>query len=186
MTKKKTPLRRRYRRNRLSPYLIAAAIAGVVLIGVGLMIRGGKGTSAAKNGVVMTGQMNAMGLPVIKTTGSASGTADAGGVQVDGANWTLGTVPLGVAVRPSWTLTNSSTETVTLGQPTADVRKGCCPGALTLGTDSLAPGASTTLTFELAMHPGMDGWHDMAVVVPVTTAKGQHMLTLGVTGDFHD
>jgi hypothetical protein len=134
----------------------------------------------------MTGQINSMGMPVIKTTGSASGTADAGGVKVTGANWALGTVPLKVAVRPMWTLTNASTETVTLGEPTADVRKGCCPGPFTLASRTLAPGQSTTLTFELSMHPGMDGWHDIGVLVPVTTPTGNQTLTLGVTGDFHD
>jgi hypothetical protein len=36
------------------------------------------------------------------------------------------------------------------------------------------------------MHPGMDGWHDIGVSVPVTTSMGQQMLNLGVTGDFHD
>jgi hypothetical protein len=41
------------------------------------------------------------------------------------------------------------------------------------------------VTFELAMHPGMDGWHDIGVTVPVTSSDGrQGSLELGVTGDF--
>jgi hypothetical protein len=186
VTKRKMPARRRHSRYRVSPYLIAAAIAAVVLIGVGFIIRGGKGASTAKAGIVKTGQMNGMGMPVIETTGSASGSAAAGGVQVTGANWALGTVPLKVAVRPTWTLSNTSSEAVTLGEPTAEVKKGCCPGPLTLASRTLAPGESTTLTFELSMHPGMDGWHDIAVHVPVSASMGEVMLSLGVTGDFHD
>jgi hypothetical protein len=49
----------------------------------------------------------------------------------------------------------------------------------------LRPGRSLNITFELSMHPGMDGWHDMGVYVPVTSRSGdQQTLELGVTGDF--
>ncbi|WP_370325127.1 hypothetical protein, partial [Euzebya sp.] len=60
----------------------------------------------------------------------------------------------------------------------------CCPGPLTLDTTALAPGETTTLTFELSMHPGMDGPHDLAVHVPITTADGTEQLTVDVVGDF--
>ena len=54
-----------------------------------------------------------------------------------------------------------------------------------MGTSTLEPGASTTLTFELSMHAGMDGWHDFGVYVPVISSSGQQeYLELGVTGDF--
>jgi hypothetical protein len=42
------------------------------------------------------------------------------------------------------------------------------------------------LTFELAMHEGMDGWHDMGLYVPVRTANGDQWLELNVTGDFRN
>jgi hypothetical protein len=129
--------------------------------------------------VVRTNEVNEMGMPVVLTPGTAEGTASAGGVQVSGAAWRMGTVPLLVAVRPTWTLVNSSDIAVS-------VRSGCCPGPLTLGSRVLAPHESTTLTFELAMHPGMDGWHDIAVHVPVSNAHGEDVLTLVVTGDFRD
>jgi hypothetical protein len=48
----------------------------------------------------------------------------------------------------------------------------------------LAPGESTVLTFELAMHPGMDGWHDMGVYVPIEAPSGVETLILAVSGDF--
>ena len=121
-----------------------------------------------------------MGLPVFATPGTSEGIAEAGSVQVDGAQWRMGHVPLDVAVRPSWTLVNVGDRRVTLGEPHAEVRAGCCPGDLVIGARDLAPGERTTLTFELAMHEGMDGWHDMIIHVPV----GSETLTLGVTGDF--
>jgi hypothetical protein len=34
------------------------------------------------------------------------------------------------------------------------------------------------------MHAGMDGWHDIAVHVPVRAGQSEHVLQLAVTGDF--
>jgi hypothetical protein len=96
----------------------------------------------------------------------------------------MGWVPLNVAVRPAWTLANTGASSVVLGEPHPEVRAGCCPGPFRFGRRELAPGQSTTLTFELAMHPGMDGWHDFAVHVPVITEAGEDVLSLVVTGDF--
>jgi len=143
-------------------------------------------TTTAPQGTTLqpTGKVNAMGVPYVTTPGSATGTAQLGPVKVVGSNYALGRVPLDVAVVPSWTLTNTGNAPVQLGEPVAQVREGCCPGALKLGATTLAPGASTTLTFELAMHPGMDGWHDMGVYVPVSGQDGA--LELNVTGDFRD
>jgi hypothetical protein len=173
---------------------VAAATVTAVLAAVALAVAlsaGGSGTgTGAGTGptapLAATGEVNAMGMPVLGTPGTATGTAAAAGIQVTGANWNLGRVPLNVAVRPTWTLRNTGTSTVALGEPKAEVRTGCCPGPLTLGASSLAPGASTTLTFELSMHPGMDGPHDLGVHVPVADDAGTDHLTLGVTGDFRD
>jgi hypothetical protein len=132
-----------------------------------------------------TGEINDMGLPVVETPGSATGKSVAAGVEVAEADWSLGEVPLDTAVRPSWTLRNTGDEPVTFGEPHPEVREGCCPGPFALESPTLAAGESTTLTFELAMHAGMDGWHDIAVHVPVTTeGSDSEILTLGVTGDF--
>jgi hypothetical protein len=133
-----------------------------------------------------TGARNEMGMPVIATPGAASGAVSAGGVEVSGADWALGRVPLDVAVRPEWTLTNVGRSYVTLGAPHAEVLAGCCPGPFALSDPSLAPGQRATLTFELSMHPGMDGWHDMLVHVPVSSEDGDDVLTLGVEGDFRN
>ena len=53
---------------------------------------------------------------------------------------------------------------------------GLLPGALRLSTTTLAPGGEATLTFELSMHEGMDGYHDMGVYVPVTGPDGGETL----------
>src|SRR3546814_10899149 len=98
-----------------------------------------------------------------ETPGSGAGTAEAAGVVVEDARWQLGQVPLNVAVRPTWTLRNTGDRPVTLGEPHPEVREGCCPGPATLGTRTPAPGDATTLTFELSMHPGMDGPHDLGL-----------------------
>ena len=183
---------------------IGAVAASVVFVGavIGILITsGGTPSSTAVGGpggepaavaagsseLAPTGAMNDMGLPVYETPGYASGTAQAGGITVQGADWEMGQVPLDIAVRPFWTLTNTGSGEVRLGQPEAEVREGCCPGPFALGTDRLAPGESTVLTFELAMHEGMDGWHDMGVYVPVQGSGGDpQWLELNVTGDFRN
>jgi hypothetical protein len=157
---------------------VALAVAVVVVATTGGSDPGGSPSASPR-------ELNEMGLPVVPTPGSASGSASAGGVEVTGARWEMGRVPLEVAVRPSWTLVNTSSTTVLLGEPHPEIRAGCCPGPFTIGRTELAPGESTTLTFELSMHPGMEGWHDIAVHVPVSSGVGsERLLELVVTGDF--
>lgn len=174
---------------------IGLVVSVVVFVGavVGIVMNSAGGTAtpdagdaapAQSSALAPTGEVNEMGLPVVETPGYASGTVSVAGVAVQGANWELGQVPLDVAVRPFWTLTNTGTTAVSLGEPEAQIRSGCCPGPFVLGATTLAPGQSTVLTFELAMHEGMDGWHDMGVYVPIESAAGQELLELNVTGDF--
>ncbi len=110
------------------------------------------------------------------------GTASLNGVVVEGAEVQMGSLPLDVTVTPEWTITNDGTESIDLGEPHASVVEGCCPGPLTLTTETLAPGETARLTFPLQMHAGMDGPHRFDVHVPVGV-DGDY-LTLGVTGDF--
>lgn len=200
MTKASTKQRskRAARRSQSRLAVVGALVASVVLVaGVAwALITSGRSPApvgevdaaapVAASALEPTGEVNEMGLPVLETPGYTSGTATAAGVAVQGADWELGRVPLNVAVRPFWTLTNTGTETVTLGEPEAEVRAGCCPGSFALDTTTLAPGESTILTFELAMHEGMDGWHDMGVYVPIETSSGAQSLELSVTGDFRN
>ena len=165
-------------------------IAGFAAVGaIGLFVAVSIGVSVGTEdppapAIVRTGETNSMGMPVIETPGRTAGTERAGPVEVTGARWALGTVPLDVAVRPTWTLHNTGTEPVLVGEPHPEVRQGCCPGAFTIDTTTIEPGASATLAFELSMHTGMDGWHDIAVHVPVQTGDSDHVLELDVTGDF--
>lgn len=179
--------RRRPTMGRRWAFAAAAGVALVVAVALAaaLTAPGGTATVTPSSPTVIGGETNAMGMPVIATPGAASGTAEAGGVVVTGAHWDMGRVPLDVAVRPRWTLRNTGSSVVTLGEPKAEVRTGCCPGPLDLPDRSLAPGQSTTLTFELSMHRGMDGPHDLAVHVAVAgeEAPPTH-LVLGVVGDF--
>lgn len=113
---------------------------------------------------------------------AAFGTATAAGVAVDGAELAMGHVPNDVTVVPEWTLTNTTNQPITLGEPHASVIEGCCPGPLDLTATTLQPGESAQLTFPLQMHDGMDGPHDFDVHVPVGD-DGEY-LTLGVAGTF--
>jgi hypothetical protein len=188
------------RSNQGSAWTIAVVAAAIVFVGAvaGIIMTSGggepatttvgSGTQAASAATELTptGEVSSMGLPVVETPGYASGIAEFDGISVQGANWEMGQVPLNVAVLPFWTLTNTGTTAINLGEPKVDIRAGCCPGPFKMGTHTLAPGESTMLTFELAMHEGMDGWHDMSVYVPVEGGSDQGSLELSVTGDFRN
>lgn len=175
-----TPPTRSSLRSRGGP-IVAAGAALVVAVALGVAIAGSAGGDQAPR---YTGELSAMGVPVVETPGTASGTTRSGTLEVVGARWELGDVPLDVAVRPTWVIRNTGDAPVTLGEPSSEVRSGCCPGPLALDEHVVAPGAEATLTFELAMHPGMEGWHDLAVHVPVDGAHGADVLTVDVTGEF--
>lgn len=172
------------RRPTLAIGLGIVGVVGLVAVIAASVLGGSPGSDRVEATFVKTGTVNEMGMPVIETPGGASGIARAGGAEVEGATWQMGAVPLLVAVRPSWTIVNTSSRPLLLGEPHPEVREGCCPGPFTLGTHRLAPGASTELTFELSMHPGMDGWHDIFVHVPVRSPTDDRVLSLRVTGDF--
>ena len=174
--------RRADRRHELLATLAAVVVLGAAGVAIATTMSGGTADSV----YVRTGETNDMGMPVLKTPGTSSGTAMANGVTASPSTWSMGLVPLNVAVRPTWTIHNTGTDAITIGKPTVQINQGCCPGPFTIkGSSTLAPGAAADLSFELAMHPGMDGLHDMTLSVPVTHADGStDRLTLSVTGDF--
>jgi hypothetical protein len=179
--------RRRRQAARRRAILAGSIVAGLVLLFAVAVAAGvGDGPPARTSPDPVDAPKGPMGGRIIDITGDAVGRTSAGGIEVVGADWELGRVPLMVTVEPTWTLQNTSGDVVALGQPHAEVLDGCCPGPLALGASRLGPGESTDLTFPLQMHPGMDGPHDFDVHVPVTSGGATHLLTLGVTGDFRD
>jgi hypothetical protein len=174
--------------SRLHPWTVAGVLTtvGVSLV-IGITVAAESTRSGNEdNPLAYTGALSSMNLPVIKTPGEASGTVDAAGVVVDGATWALGDVPLDTAVLPTWVLRNTGTQPVTIGEPHPEVRAGCCPGPFAVDRRVIQPGEEATMTFELAMHAGMDGWHEIAVHVPVTIGDTEQTLDLAVTGNFGD
>lgn len=171
-------------RHRLAIAIGVGALGLFAAVGIGVSVAGQK--TSPPTASVETGDINAMGMPVVETPGGSTGTASAGPVEVTGASWQLGTVPLDVAVRPTWTLRNTGSEPVVIGEPHPDVREGCCPGAFSIDLTTIQPGDTADLGFELSMHAGMDGWHDIAVHVPVRSGDTDHVLELDVTGDFRN
>ena len=188
MTHHHPPRPRRVRRRRAviavaSALAAAAAIAGLVVAG---QDDGATSATGAVPNPIPTGEINAMGMPVIETPGAGTNPMSFGPIELHHTTWELGTVPLDIAVRPEWHLRNTGDEAVVIGEPRPEVRAGCCPGPIALSTRTIPPGGEATLAFELSMHPGMDGWHDIAIHVPVSSDSGDQIVTLDVTGDFRN
>lgn len=164
---------------------IAAIAIAAAVVGAGALVAG-QSDEPSTVAPRPTGEVNAMGMPVLETPGVGSKPTSSGSVEVAYGLWQLGTVPLDTAVRPQWQLTNTGDQPVVIGDPRPEVREGCCPGPITISTRTIPPGGVATLAFELSMHPGMDGWHDIAIHVPLTSGTAEDVLTLEVTGDFSD
>jgi hypothetical protein len=182
------PSPRGTRRRRIGLAAASAFVATAAVTGIVMASQDDDPTDAsgAVGETVLTGEVNAMGMPVIETPGSGTNPISVGAVVVDHGTWELGTVPLNTAVRPEWHLRNTGDEAVVIGEPRPEVRQGCCPGLIALSTRTIPPGGEATLAFELSMHPGMDGWHDIAIHVPISAGPDDQILTLDVTGDFRD
>ncbi|MEP7114651.1 MAG: hypothetical protein ABI862_15400 [Ilumatobacteraceae bacterium] len=169
--------------------LTAAAVIAIVGASIGAIVAATSGGSSTSSiNYKRTGEINAMGMPVLETPGTASGTISTASVTATPSMWALGRVPLNVAVRPTWKLNNTGSDAVTIDEPHVQINQGCCPGEFTVqGPSTLDPGADTNLSFELSMHPGMDGPHDMTIHVPVQHADGTtETINLSVLGDFRD
>src|SRR3546814_15765158 len=85
------------------PALIASAVGLALAAGIGAAALADAGSNEGGGGLGRTGELNAMGMPVVETPGSGAGTAEAAGVLVAAARCQLGQVPLTVPVGPTFT-----------------------------------------------------------------------------------
>jgi hypothetical protein len=85
-------------------------------------------------------------------------------LRVDRDRVDLGVVQLGKTVQVDFNLTNVGDQTLTFTEaPYVEVVEGCCPPTPTIGSMSLQPGASTTLSVSFMMHGDMGGKHNFRV-----------------------
>ena len=80
-----------HRRNQILVGLAAVVFLGASAAAIAVVASGGTPAAA---GIVRTGEMNSMGMPVIETPGTSTGTATAAAITAEPASWALGTVPL--------------------------------------------------------------------------------------------
>jgi hypothetical protein len=85
----------------------------------------------------------------------------------------------------SITVTNTGTGILSFKEkPYVQVVEGCCPPDLTIGSMTLKPGDSTTVTSAtFMMHPGMDGKHDYAVQL-ITNDPAQPDMVVNVLSNW--
>lgn len=148
-------------------------VTATVAIGAGVLVLAG----------VLAGAGTGADIAAPGSESTATGVIEQAGLIVEGSVIDLGVVPLDTTVTPTWTITNASAQTVSLGEAHASVIEGCCPGPLTYSDTVLEPGESVLLAFPLQMHAGMDGPHDFDVHVPYGDGPDDY-LTLRVVGNF--
>lgn len=79
----------------------------------------------------------------------------------------LGDQKLGQTIQVSFQIKNVGDQPLVFTKsPYIEVKEGCCPSTPTIGSMSLKPGETTTLSFPMMMHEGMGGYHDFRVHIP--------------------
>jgi hypothetical protein len=93
-------------------------------------------------------------------------------LQTDQQNIDLGNQKLGTTVNVTFNIKNVGDKLLVFTEaPYIEVKEGCCPSSPTIGSKTLKPGESTTLTFPMMMHAGMGGYHDFRVHIPNNDPK---------------
>ena len=179
------PSRKHASRRSFLPAAVAlGAVVGAVLLAVTVVNGPGPGGDAG----AQAGLPNPMGGPALPAPGSASGMATVNDLVVEDTTVAMGDVGLGVTYVPAWEVTNPTDQDVevVIGQPR--VIEGCCPGPVYADGHLTQPGQllqvpagrSVRLQFPLQMHPGMDGYHHLAIPI---ASQGEDV-ALQVTGNF--
>lgn len=168
---------------------LVTGLVGVlaIVLGVVLVIAMGSG-GGDDGGAADLPLPNPMGGPALHAPAPSGPAVTVGGLEVVASEVAMGDVPLDVTMVSSWTLTNPTTDPVTLviGQP--QVHEGCCPGPVYVDEQLVVPGGTVTVPaggealvqFPLQMHEGMDGPHHLTIPL---TVDGD-VTELHVTGNF--
>ena len=158
------------------------ALLGTFAIGVGAagILFAGSGGNEPGPSAVASAPTAAKVVTVLP-----SGPMRAGNVEVVKPTLDLGRQPLNVTVQPAFELKNVGAEQVLLGEASIEVLEGCCPQTPIMGSLSIQPGSTTTVSVPMMMHKGMDGPHLFHVTVPVQgTTSSAEALHLYVKADF--
>lgn len=79
----------------------------------------------------------------------------------------LGDVKLGQPVQVSFAISNEGDQALQFTEtPYIEVKEGCWPPNPVIGSMTLKPGETTTLSMEFMMHGDMGGKHDFRVHIP--------------------
>ena len=139
---------RKTTKNRWPLFLV---IGGIIVLGIVLIV------AFQKKAVPYTPE----------TTGSPS-------LQPDQQTVDLGNEKLGSTVQVSFTLKNVGDQSLVFTKvPYIEVVEGCCPPTPTIGSMTLQPGETTTVSFPLMMHASMGGKHDLRVHIPNNDPKNK-------------
>lgn len=143
--------KKKARKTTKSKWPLFLAIGGIIVLGIVLFI------AFQKKAVPYTPE----------TTGGPS-------LQTDQQTVDLGNQKSGSTVQVSFTLKNVGDQPLVFTKiPYIEVVEGCCPPTPTIGSMTLQPGETTTVSFPLMMHASMGGKHDLRVHIPNNDPKNK-------------
>lgn len=96
----------------------------------------------------------------------------------------LGDIKLGQTVQVSFEIKNVGDQPLKFSKaPYIEVKEGCCPPTPVIGSMTLKPGETTTLSMQFMMHGDMGGKHDYQLYIP-NNVPNQKDITLTVLSNW--